>query len=213
MRMLLIRHGQSLGNVEGRIQDSADPLTHLGRQQARALAAALAARNDLTHLYASPLARARETAEIVGAAVGIDPVPVAGLAEIDAGIAAGQLWLDWTTANPALAAAMAPERQTLAAWPGGETEQAFSGRVLAAFQQLVTDHLDTEDVVAVVAHGGSLAWIAAHLYGDPLDRWPNHRATLANCSVTELAVAEGGTLLVASWNGIAHLADLDSVRP
>jgi len=209
MRMLLIRHGQSLGNIEGRIQDGTDPLTERGRAQARALAAALAVRGDLTHLYTSPLARARETAEIVGAAVGVAPVAVAGLAEIDAGSAAGQLWVDWTAANPELAAAMKRDEFGSGGWPGGENGVTFSGRVLNAFQRVVTDHLATDDVVAVVAHGGTLAWIAAHLHGDPLDRWPNRHATLANCSISELSVGADGGLGFASWNEIAHLAAVE----
>ncbi|HWK81551.1 MAG TPA: histidine phosphatase family protein [Thermomicrobiales bacterium] len=212
MRMLLIRHGQSLGNIEGRIQDGTDPLTERGRAQARAVAAALAARGDLTHLYASPLARARETAEIIGAATGVAPVPVDGLAEIDAGIAAGQLWVDWSAANPELAAAMGRDEFLGGGWPGGENGVTFSGRVLDAFQRIATDHLATDDVVAVVAHGGSLAWIAAHLHGDPLDRWPNRHATLANCSVSEVVVGPDGALAFASWNEIAHLAALDAAE-
>ncbi|MGC4108062.1 MAG: histidine phosphatase family protein [Thermomicrobiales bacterium] len=210
MRMLLIRHGQSLGNIEGRIQDGTDPLTDRGRVQARALAAALAMRGDITHLYTSPLDRAWETAEIIGAAIGTTPMAVAGLAEVDAGTAAGQLWVDWSATNPELAAAMQRNESLVEAWPGGETGAAFSERVLAAFQLLVTDHLDTDDVVAIVAHGGTLAWIAAHLHGDPLDRWPARHATLANCSVSELAVGPDGTLVFASWNDTAHLAALDA---
>jgi broad specificity phosphatase PhoE len=212
MRMLLIRHGQSLGNIEGRIQDGTDPLTEQGRVQARAVAAALAARGELTHLYASPLARARETAEIIGAATGVAPVPVDGLAEIDAGIAAGQLWADWSAANPELAATMDRDDVLGDGWPGGENGVTFSGRVLDAFQRIVTDHLATDDVVAVVAHGGSLAWIAAHLHGDPMDRWPNRHATLANCSISELTVGPDSKLAFASWNEIAHLAALDAAE-
>ncbi|MGB3327663.1 MAG: histidine phosphatase family protein [Thermomicrobiales bacterium] len=210
MRMLLIRHGQSLGNIEARIQGDDDPLTDRGRSQARALAAALAARGDVGSLYASPLARAWETAEIIGTTVGLAPTREPGLAEINAGIAPGQRWADWTIANPDLAAAMAPDRQSLAAWPGGESEQVFSGRVFAAFDRVVSAHAHTDDVVALVAHGGSLAWITARLLGDRLDRWPQQRATLANCSISELALSADGQFAFASWNEVAHLAALDA---
>lgn len=212
MRMLLIRHGQSLGNIEGRIQDAADPLTDLGRAQARALAAALAARGDITHLYASPLARARETAEIIGAATGVTPAPVAGLAEIDAGIAAGQLWVDWTTANPDLAAAMGRDRTVAESWPSGESGQVFSTRVLDAFGRLVQAHAESDAVIAIVSHGGPLFWIAAQIDGDPLDRWPNRRKAPANCSLSEVIVGPNGALAFASWNEVAHLAGLNAVE-
>ena len=78
MLLLLVRHGQSLGNVEQRIQGIDDPLTDHGREQARGVARALADRGDITHLYASPLDRALETASIIGAATGREPAPRGG---------------------------------------------------------------------------------------------------------------------------------------
>jgi len=205
MRLLLIRHGQSLANIEGRIQDGSDPLTPEGRNQAAALARALMLRGDITHLYASPLDRARETAEIVGSTIGIAPQLEPGLAEIDTGIAAGQLWTVWKAANPDLATAMEPDRGRIESWPGGESGTEHRARVLAAFDRINERHAGTNDVIAIVSHGGSLAWIAAMLYGDPLDRWPHQRATLANCSISEVVADASGTLLVTSWNGTAHL--------
>lgn len=205
MRLLLIRHGQSLANIEGRIQDGSDPLTPEGRNQAAALAQALVLRGDITHLYASPLDRARETAEIVGSTIGITPLLDHGLAEIDTGIAAGQLWTEWKTANPDLATAMEPGRGRIESWPGGESGTEHRIRVLAAFDRINERHAGTNDVIAIVSHGGSLAWIAAMLYGDPFDSWPHQRATLENCSISEVIVDKSGTLLVTSWNGTAHL--------
>src|SRR5690349_7965495 len=73
MRLILVRHGQSVGNVEQRIQGKDDPLTDFGRRQAAAAGETLAARGDITHLYASPLARAFETATIIGRAIGLQP--------------------------------------------------------------------------------------------------------------------------------------------
>lgn len=210
MLLLLVRHGQSLGNIEERIQGADDPLTDFGREQARAVAGALAARGDITHLYASPLDRAMETAGLIGEAIGQPPVPLAGLAEINAGNAAGLLWKEWREANPEQAAIMAnPQRDVLEGWEGGEDGEQFGARVVAAYQQLITQHLGTDDVVVAVGHGGSLSWIAAVVHGDPLDIWPGTRAGFANCSISEIVVNLQGVGEPGSWNQIAHLAGLE----
>lgn len=210
MLLLLVRHGQSLGNIEGRIQGDDDPLTDFGRRQAAAVASALAARNDVTHLYASSLDRAMETASIIGHAIGKTPIPLAGLAEINAGLAAGLLWKDWRAKNPERAEIMAnPRRGVLEGWDGGETGEQFSQRVLGAYNELVTRHLGTDDVVVAVSHGGSLAWIAAHAHGDPLDVWPGDRAGFVNCSISEVQFDDTGVGTPGPWNQDAHLAGLE----
>lgn len=209
MLLLLVRHGQSLGNIEARIQGSDDPLTDVGRRQARAVAARLAQRNDMTHLYASPLDRAMETASIIGAAVGLTPVPIPGLAEIDAGRAAGLLWSDWRDANPELAEIMAhPNRPMDRGWEGGENGQQFGTRVISAYDEIVLRHVGTDDVVVAVGHGGSLAWIAAKAHGDPLDVWPGARGGFLNCSISELAIDRDGHGEPGAWNQADHLDGL-----
>jgi 2,3-bisphosphoglycerate-dependent phosphoglycerate mutase len=66
-----LRHGESVGNLENRFQGQADfPLTEKGRAQARALAARWKADGcTFDRVLSSPLARARETAEIICAAL------------------------------------------------------------------------------------------------------------------------------------------------
>lgn len=209
MLLLLVRHGQSLGNIEGRIQGDDDPLTDFGRQQAAAVAGALAARGDVTHLYASSLDRAQETASIIGAAVGRTPHLVPGLAEINAGHAAGLLWVDWRAQFPERAEIMSnPQRGILEGWDGGETGEAFGQRVLGAYHEIVTRHVGTNDVVVAVSHGGSLAWIAAHAHGDPLDIWPGNRSGFVNCSISEVHFDAEGVGTPGLWNQDDHLAEL-----
>src|SRR6185369_16506319 len=69
LEILLVRHGESEGNAQERMQGSSDfPLTERGRTQARALAAWLGSQGlGLQATYASPLRRAWETAEILSA--------------------------------------------------------------------------------------------------------------------------------------------------
>lgn len=75
MHLLLIRHGETDWNNERRIQGSTDTLLNaLGIAQAEKLAARIAAENEIDALYASPQARARVTAEIIGQKCGRAPM-------------------------------------------------------------------------------------------------------------------------------------------
>ena len=83
--ILLARHGETDWNREGRFQGHADPpLNETGRAQAAELAAGLAGIH-LAAVYSSPLRRALETAELVAATHGVDPVPIDALREVDVG--------------------------------------------------------------------------------------------------------------------------------
>jgi probable phosphoglycerate mutase len=210
MRLLLVRHGQSLGNVEQRIQGSDDPLTDFGRRQATAVGAHLAARGDITHLYASNLDRAIETAMIIGKQIDLEPIPTPGLAEINTGIASGLLWTDWVARNPELASEIEKNSETspFGVWEGGESGQEFADRVLATFDAIIERHRGTDDVVALVSHGGPLAWIAAKIHGDALDIWPSERGGFLNCSVSELECDTEGNLTVLDWNYVEHLDEI-----
>ncbi len=74
--VLIARHGETLDNVVPRFQGWRDtPLNDTGRRQAFALGARLAEREEpIASLWASDLSRARETAEIAGAAIGLRPM-------------------------------------------------------------------------------------------------------------------------------------------
>ncbi len=214
MQLILVRHGQSQGNIDGRIQGHDDPLTGLGRTQARAAGEALAKRGGITHLYASSLDRALETATIIGEAIGLTPVPVPGLAEINAGTAVGLLLAEWAAQHPEQAARMEAQEQALTErWAGGENGQEFADRVFAAYDEIVNRHLGTDDVVVAVSHGGPLAWISARVHGDPIDQWPRSRGIFLNCSISVLSVGPDGHGEIVTWNETAHLHGLVTEQP
>lgn len=86
MRLLLIRHGQTPGNVLGQL-DTAFPgpgLTELGERQAAALPEALAD-EDIEAIYTSTLLRTQLTAAPLAKACGLEPVVLDGVHEIEAG--------------------------------------------------------------------------------------------------------------------------------
>lgn len=210
MHLLLIRHGQTRANVGAIIQGSDDPLTDLGRQQANAVGRFVADHYTVTHLYASPMIRARETATIVGGYIDLAPSLEPGLAEIDAGDAIGMTWEEWTAAHPEQAARIRSESRTLEdAWEGGESGRQFATRIFDAYERIVTNHLGSDDVVAVVSHGGPLAWISARLHGDDLEQWPFERSVFQNCSLTEIEIDEDGVETVCALNTVEHLQEIN----
>jgi broad specificity phosphatase PhoE len=206
MRLLLVRHGETEGNVSRRLQGADDPLTERGRRQADELAAHLAGR-DVSALYASPYLRAFETARAVGAAVGLEPEPRPALAEIDVGRAAGYRFDEWVEAFPREAERFHAEGVDYA-WPDGESGRDLGARTEAEMDRILASHRRGSGAVVVVSHGGALAWIIAHLFGEPEGEWPHSYARLDNCSITEAEIpANGdGPAKFLYTNEIGHLS-------
>jgi broad specificity phosphatase PhoE len=158
--VLLARHGQTNDNLEPlRFQGFTDtPLNDTGRAQARELAlrvAALAA--PIKSLWTSDLSRARETAEIVGAHVGLEPRLDPRLREANRGRWEGYTFEEIERSDPEQYAAW---RRGGAAWrfPGGESLQEQQDRVLAALADIEA----AGDLPALaVCHGGSIRVVLA----------------------------------------------------
>jgi len=151
-RLLLVRHGESTWNADGRWQGHADPpLSALGEQQARDAAAHLA---GIDAVWASDLERARRTAEIVAEQLNVALRVDVRLRERDAGE-----WQGCTRAE-------IEER-----WPGylasGRRPPGFeaSARLLARVLSAVTDIARREPGTSllVVTHGGVVRTLERHL--------------------------------------------------
>jgi broad specificity phosphatase PhoE len=146
--VFLARHGQTAYNLEGRFQgQQAVPLDDTGRAQAGELAER-AAGYDFAALWCSPLLRARETAEVVSARIGLEPREDPRLMETDAG--------DWTDRAFADVQAEAPELfekfftgDPSFAFPGGESFAAQELRVAASLEEIEAGPLPA----LVVCHG------------------------------------------------------------
>ena len=163
--ILLARHGETDDNVPPqRFMGSRDtPLNKRGREQASALGAAVAGRG-VTALWTSGLSRARETAEIVGAAVGLEPRVDNRLAESHRGRWEG-LWVaDIEREEPE---AWAAWRRAGAGYrfPGGESLEEHQRRALAALDTVRAGPLPA----LAVAHGGTIRAIAASAHPRGLD--------------------------------------------
>lgn len=183
--LYLIRHARSAWNAAGRMQGQADPpLDELGREQARALAAHL--QPETFHaIYSSPLARARETAELIAAPHGLPIRFDDRLMERHLG--------EWTGLTGDEVNGRYPERADgnwrVVGPPGGENQTALIARAAAVFADILAAH--PQDTVAVVSHGGLLTVGVGHLLGVPPERhvifsFPN--AALARLKVQDRRV-------------------------
>ena len=206
MRILLVRHGQSQANVNGRIQGPDDPLTDLGHDQARLLGPHLAEQYEIDHLVTSSLHRAHETASIIAESTGHDITFDPRFAEIMNGHAVGMLWTDWREANSELAAVWGWDvRHADAGWAGGESGRDVCNRAFGAWDELVQKYAHTSETIAIVSHGGVIAWLAARINGDDLEYWPARYGDIANCSITEVDISRDGIANMHAWNQVDHL--------
>jgi broad specificity phosphatase PhoE len=206
-RLVMLRHGQTDFNAGNRMQGQLDTeLTELGRAQAVAAAEVLGKRQPLM-IVSSDLRRAYDTAVALSERTGL-PVRVdarlrethlgdwQGLthAEVDAGApGARQAWRDDATWAP----------------PGGENRVDVAERSVPVIAELVADQpewgADEPDrPVALVAHGGLIAALAAALLGLPVLNWPV-LGGMGNASWVQLS---GHSADLASFDAIRWRLDV-----
>lgn len=185
MKLLLIRHGQSLANAEGRLQGQFDsPLTERGRQQARVLARRLLGDELIPEaIYASDLFRAAETAEILASHLRAPVFLDDRLREYDVGVLTNVVWREIKTLYPGIWHGLHHSREWVPI-PGEEGSDTFHRRLEAALDDIQAKHGDGE-IVAIVTHGGSLGTILAHLLGMDARRPTPFRFGNASLSIVE----------------------------
>jgi probable phosphoglycerate mutase len=184
--ILLARHGETDWNREGRFQGWADPpLNATGRAQAVDLSVQLMA-EELAAVYSSPLRRAYETAEVVAASRGLEPVTVDALREVDVG--------SWSGLSRAEIEQRFPEQYARwldygRGWEDGETYEQMVDRVVEALQELAEGR-DGERILAVT-HGGPMR--AASAFADRVSYAEARRRSpvVGNTAVLEFAVEAG----------------------
>ncbi len=185
--ILLARHGETDWNRELRWQGHADrPLTDRGRAQAAALAEQLDA-VPLTAVYASDLARARDTAHVVAERRGLAVVVRTDLREVDCGSWSGRRHDEITPDE--IARWKAGER----GWAGGESYEEMGARMVRAVTELATLHAG--DHVLVVSHGAAIRAVHAHALRLSLHEYRRLHPTVPNGGLSAV-LAENGTFRV-----------------
>jgi probable phosphoglycerate mutase len=213
-RVILVRHGESNVTVRRVVGGprTCDGLSGLGVQQAERLRDRLAATGEIeaTHLVSSAYPRARQTAEIIAPALGVDAVVLdEGFGEHDPGPDCDGLTFeefvdrfgmpDWESDPHAVT------------FPGGETVAEFDLRVGAAFSRAVREHAG--GTVVIVCHGGVVDGLVRTALRSA--RTGIFELHTKNASLTEIVRVRPDRWRLVRYNDAAHLAGLplESPRP
>ena len=202
--MYLLRHGATENNVaipprlQGRGADL--PLSAAGQAQA-GRAAELLRERPIVAIYASPLLRARQTAEALSISLHLPVQLVNAIIEVDVGQWEGRDWGEIERTEPE---AFHRFMEDPATWPyaGGESMGEVQRRVVPALDELLARH--PGESIAVVSHNVVNRCYLAHLLGLPLAR--GRAISQENCGVNIIRRREGKTSLI-SLNSAFHLTE------
>lgn len=169
-RLVLVRHGETDYNRDDRWQGSGSdrPLNDHGRAQIERVAERLAAETGaggLAALYASDLARARESAEILARRLGLAVRLEAGLRELDHGAFEGLTKVEARARHPEAHAAILADPHG-APRPGGDSYATLGERLWPALDRIVRTHRGERAVV--VTHGGPISLLLSRALDRPL---------------------------------------------
>lgn len=183
-QLILVRHGETDWNAEGRIQGMLDvPLNALGLQQAKLVGDELARYVDVASIISSDLVRTRETATPLVEGTGFAIMFDARIRERNFGVLQGKTYAEWRVAD---AEGMArynagdpdygPE--------GGETAREFLDRCVNAVTDMVT--ACREKTLILVTHGGVVSSMYRHSQG--LEFHSQRTWSVPNASISEWRV-------------------------
>jgi probable phosphoglycerate mutase len=192
---LLIRHAVT-ADVDVRLSGRRPgvSLSQKGRAQAETISWLLE-ETPVDALFASPLERTRETAEILSDACGAPVLEEPALLEIDVGewtgvtfkvLAADPRWRSWN------------EERATACCPGGETMAQAQARIVGCMERLALTHED--ETIALVTHSDLIRAAVCHILG--LGLAAVHRFDIDSASVTRVVLGDwGGRVLSMNEKG------------
>lgn len=198
VEFLFIRHGQHVGDTDERIEGWADfELTKRGIEQSTLLANHLKEHKvKINHLYTSTLKRATVTANIVGEAIGLKPIPLNGLRAMNYGLPGGLKIFKSSIIFPKPKDLKAPHQKS---WKS-ESEIDFSSRVLSTFYELYYSH--PGETIAVVTHGRVISTIFRELMNLPFTH--DFRVQSDDTSILHVKFSPKQTIIY-SVNNTDHL--------
>ena len=197
-RVLLVRHGESEGNVANvwTSVHAGYPLTERGHEQARAVAGTFRD-SGVTALYASRIPRAQQTAEEIGAVLGLPVRTLAGTEEFDVGVHEGVHDDDVAPVAAKVFGRWMRDGDLSAGFEGGESGESVVARMRAALDLVAEENPGSTSVV--VSHGGAIA-LAMPVICPNLDVTTVVGNLLDNTDVVELERDGTGWRCVA-WAG------------
>lgn len=199
-KLFLIRHGQTVWNMEGKYQgDRNTELTGLGIKQAR-LAAKYLSKVDFAAVYSSSLKRAVDTAKIIAGYKNLKVIVRENLKEINFGKWEGmrfneinkkynieyQSWLEDPYNSPP---------------PGGESFKTLTERATAEIENIVAENRDGSSI-AVVTHGGVIISLLVYWLKIPPIRW---RSIIQRQGAINVVVIDNGFPYISQINYTGYL--------
>lgn len=201
--LYLVRHGETIGNLEGRIQGHLDgPLSELGLRQAAAAADRLAS-ESFSAVYSSDLGRARATAEAIAARHGLNVQTTPLLREAHYGVVQGLTHAEIDERFPV----------ELNEWrrdpvrrrpPGAESRESVNERCGKFVDGILAAHSDGDRIV-VVGHAGSVRGVIAAACGFPIEFGRMVHVWNASLSILEI----GDNTALRLLNDTCHLDNSD----
>ena len=200
-RILAIRHGETLWNVDSRIQGHLDiGLNDTGRWQAERLGLALKD-EPIAAIYASDLSRAHDTALAVSRHTGVPVQAEPGLRERSFGEFEGRTFAEIETELPAQAQRWRQRDPTFTP-AGGESLLMLEARVLSVAARLAAQHPGEQ--IALFAHGGVMDIL--YRAATRLDLQAARTWALGNTAINRLLWSPEGFSMVG-WADVQHLSD------
>jgi probable phosphoglycerate mutase len=204
--VLLIRHGQSQGNAEGRFGGhTATPLSARGRRQAEATARALSS-ETYNAIYSSDLPRAVETAMPLARLAGLEVQSTEAFRERSVGVMEGLTFEEAAEQHPEQYAALI-RRDFEHVLLGGESYRQMLDRASRELDRAIKRHSGGR--IIVFSHTGTICILALHLMGalEAPELRPVWIAT-ANCGITRFELRTDGFIRVLAVNDTRHLAGI-----
>ncbi|MGZ8762974.1 MAG: MSMEG_4193 family putative phosphomutase [Acidimicrobiia bacterium] len=199
-RIVLVRHAvtpETGSKLSGRAPGI--DLSEIGRDQAEQTGERLAP-VPVSAVYASPIERTTQTAELIAKHHGLPVLPLPGVIEADYGEWTGEKLSDLMKLELWKTVQVAPSRVR---FPEGEAMVAMQARTVEAIEALTAVH--PGETVLVVSHADPIKAAVAHFTGLPLDLF--QRIAVAPASVTVLELGQFGATLVKS-NDTGSMDDL-----
>jgi len=205
-QIILIRHGQSQGNAEGRFGGHTDtPLSPRGRKQAKATGKVLAG-ETFDAIYSSDLHRAIETAKPLARLTGIEIQPTEALRERSVGVMEGLTFEEAAEQHPEQYQALL-RRDFDHVLLGGESYRQMLDRAAGKLDEVIEKHRGGQ--IAIFTHTGTICILILHLMGalDAPELKPVWIAT-TNCGLSRFDLRSDGFVRVLAINDTRHLIGL-----
>ncbi len=208
MRILLLRHGETDWNLQGRCQGITDlDLNDRGKRQAMDVAAHLST-EKIDAIYSSDLKRALHTAEIIRRSHDLDVTADSDFRELNHGELEGLTFTDIRSFYPDFLTRWRSEPARLIV-PGGERLVDVEQRVWKGIERIVSSHSSDEKVV-VVSHNFPILAILCRITGTPLNQYRSFR--VVPCGVNSLSYDSKDGWRIIQVNGTDYVGSITHVK-